>query len=216
MKHARKMVLVDINSTKPNNTTVQNEKKNDEALTKAISSLATSAEFSRAYFGPNSISIANLDNEINQILERKDLEPADKLKLYHQGLKRYLFLQRMSEKSTPTTQIVQGLPTHTANSSQPLVEDSPLVGGISPEGARALSPEPVTPSPLRARGDRIGEFEEVLKTKKSKYRSNLPRTTPKEARLREHNERRKNSRYDEFFTSWSTPKQPKVVRTPKK
>lgn len=97
MKHSRKMVLVDINSV---NQQGSGTDTNNKDLTKAITSLANSAEFSRSYYGQNAVSISRLNNEISEILERKDLDPHEKLKLYSQGLTILLFLHRQSEKTS--------------------------------------------------------------------------------------------------------------------
>lgn len=176
MKHARKMVLVDINTLPP-----VTKDKNSNPLTTAVSALASSAEFNRAYYGANTISIAHLDHDMRQILERTDLDPSEKLKIYQEKLRRYLFLQRMSEKSAPT---------------QPPNPPPSVASWLSGEEEEE-EPEPVPPliEPVEKKVTPVRT--------QSKHRSRLPRNTPIKETLRKEP---KPKRLDSYFGDWETPK----------
>lgn len=206
MKHARKMVLVDANSIDKSSS------KNENTVNNAITSLATAAEFGRDYFGSSAISIAHLDRHMKEILERPDLPPAEKLTLYNQALQRYLFLQRQSENKTPTrAQIV----AEVVNLPQPVVQQQAAAVPVitprdSPERDPSPEREPVTPrtpqnqSPHEVRiGQRNSVNREAIVGQASKYRTNLPRLTPKEKILRGSNELRRNQRLDGYFVRWT-------------
>lgn len=195
MKYARKMVLVDVNSL--NRGTV-NTNTNNDAATNAIKTLANASEFNRSYFGQSTISISQLHNELQEILERTDLQPENKLKLYNQGLSRYLFLQRESTKQTPGSVIIQ---TPVSSSSTPApasyqstVESSPSVS--EDESFKTIVSEKIPHSRTTSRNS---HFKEVLHTRIPKYKSNLPRSTPKEEILRQE---RTNKRMSDFFYGW--------------
>lgn len=149
MKYARKVKLVDIDSTKPGSS------DNSKQLTRAIESLADSNNFSRSYFGSSSITLSQLNNELNTILNRTDRISDDKLKLYNQSLARYLFLQRESEKLVTATQSAVG----NNSNSESLTESL----------NRSVSPHTPTPKP----------------GKTPKYKINIPRVTPKSRILRQ-------------------------------
>lgn len=129
------MVLVDINSVKQQgNGDV--EIKNNEAITKAISSLANSA-----------VSVSRINKEIGEILEREDLDPREKLKLYSQGLNRFLFLQRQSDKNNNTLPSYSEALSSEAGSDT----DSEIASISSPSQSFSSTVDPVafsTPVPV--------------------------------------------------------------------
>lgn len=121
MKHARKMILVDA-ATHGGGSATASQKLNEniEPLTNAIKTLANSAEFNRTHFGPSTTIVSRLNNDLEQILERRDLDPTTKLKLYNQELKRFLFLHRQSDRKSNIA------PTPTPTPATPLpVPDEP-------------------------------------------------------------------------------------------
>lgn len=181
MKHARKMVLVDINTLPP----TKNDKTTDP-LTNAISTLASSNEFNRAYYGPNTITITHLENDMRKILERRDLDPADKLKIYQDKLKRYLFLHRMSE-SSPQQQ-------------PPQIQTSPpQLGGWESAGEEEEEDLQATPA---QQIEQLRKQVPITNSRKSKYRSRLPRSTPRKDTLRK---KPKPKRLESYFDKWETP-----------
>lgn len=193
MKHARKLVLVDFNSTKSNES-----KKSDESLTNAINSLTNASALSRAYFGSNASSVSQLNNELSELLERKDLDPDKKLKLYNQSLTRYLFLQRESESGQP---LGFNLPIGTPVSS----------GRSSPTNSVGSAPvhtplQPIQPTPASSSNYTPinSQSREVLRSSKiPKYKTNLPRVSPMNERLRRN---RTAARRDNFFVGWENRK----------
>src|ERR1700744_6116086 len=99
MKHVRKMVLVDVNSIKSQETSKNND-KNNHALTDAIRALTASNEFSRDYYGDSAVSIAHLNKEMREILDLTGIDAKQKLDIYNRKLQRYLSLLRISENSS--------------------------------------------------------------------------------------------------------------------
>lgn len=210
MKHARKMVLVDANSIKPL------DNKNTDDLVEAINSLKSSNEYSRDYFGSSAVAVSYLDKELAQILERKDLDPATKLKLYTQSLNRYLFLHRTSEKTNSGIQPPDFVKPPSSHHS-----DSESSRPASPESFVSLSPDtikrnrtvitpktlksltPVTPRDVRTSTPVTPK--ELHQTRG--HQSNLPRTTPKRNILREPKDRAP-SRYGDYFLGWTTTRKP--------
>lgn len=179
MKHARKMVLVDINTIKPTTSVrpAESPAKNDNALAKAINSLVTSTEFSKTNYGSSAYTIAMLDKEMKEILERRDLGPNERLNIYNQKLQKYLFLLRESEKS-----------------EQPHIRNNE----ISPPGTPVLQIEPEQPGA----GSRNPFNEVVTPLTRQPYKTHLPRITPKQVRLRASEKRQKSSRLNNFLSNW--------------
>lgn len=194
MKHAKKMVLVDINSIKtPSVSSVGVEDKTVNNLTKAISSLASSNEFSRSYFGDSATAISHLYNEMNKILEREDLKPDVKLKLYHDKLKRYLFLQRTSEEEE------EGYVELTPPAPQrPVIElpNEQIIPELEISQEQEIQTPPVK-TPVLVKNSR----------QKRLHRSNIPRLTPKELILRDPAGKQPPKYLDKYFLNWgATPK----------
>lgn len=196
MKYARKTVLVDVNST--NHGAVSS----NDSITSAIKTLANASEFNRSYFGQNTISISQLNNDLQQLLDRTDLEPDTKLKLYNQSLARYLFLQRESTKSaqTPGNVIIQqpvsapqsaDLSSVSSGRSSPTISEAGSTGTIvSAKSTAGHSRD--TP--------RNGHIKDVLRsTRIPKFKNNLPRSTPKAEILRQN---RAEKRMSDFFYGW--------------
>lgn len=98
MKHARKMILVDAASHGNSNVSSQNPNASIEPFTQAIRSLVNSAEINRSNFGTSTTTVSRLSNELERLLERRDLAPSSKLKLYNQELKRFLFFHRENDR----------------------------------------------------------------------------------------------------------------------
>lgn len=198
MKHARKMVLVDAKSLNETSTN-----KNSDVLVNAINSLTASNEFSRNYFGSRAVSVSQLDKELRELLEREDLDPSEKLKLYSQSLKRYLFLQRSSGGAnvTSTPQILpQRAVTTTGGSSPPppsqLNETSSDSYLSIPDESRTLIS---TLTPIKRR---TPVTPKELHQAKRGHQNNLPRSTPKSSVLREPKDRLPE-KYDDFFLNWA-------------
>lgn len=259
MKHARKMILVDATTHGGGGAAAsQNLNKNIGPLTNAIKSLANSTEFNRSHFGPSTTIVSRLHNELEEILERRDLDPTTKLKLYNQELKRFLFLYRHSDREsgfgptptpiptptpTPTTlplseperqQRMSGVEFWRDTDSLPGSEMG-AVGGYS-RASVAFSPpsrrEPrfsespnsyMDVDPLRGEKraqerepeHRVGKKfkrtapQSIQRDKpKSKYRSNLPRTTPKHEILRLNPTRKREGSFD-YFEDWISKKRKK-------
>lgn len=185
MKHSRLMALVDTEPVKPEPIKLTNNNNNNDPLTKAITSLASSNEFSRTNYGSSALAIDQLDKELNEILDRTDIGPADKLKLYSQRLQRYLFLQRTATQQQQPTTINAISPPHTHSS--PLWSPTLESDSDTPFAQSTLLPSAINKS-----------------LEKPRIKSNLPRLTPPEARLRKANERRKNTRYIDYFSNWES------------
>lgn len=185
MKHARKLEYDRIKTPSS-----MSQEKNSESILNALNSLVTSTEFSRDQFGSNAESITHMDNEMNAILQRSDIEPSLKLILYNQLLRKYLLLQRMSEKKGGTTQssTVQLAPVQPAPVQSAPVQPAP-VQLVQPPSVQQV-PEP---SPIRLE-------DRVLRTPEPRNR--FQRTTPKQDILRKSGEKRHNKRYDNYFVNW--------------
>lgn len=199
MKYARKTRLIEVDSTKPETTTASDQ------ITTAINSLANANEFSRSYFGSNSNTISELNNELQKILNRKDLIPDDRLALYNQTLNRYLFLQRESEKPAQvkqtilnTTSIIPAVQSSQSAQSESSV--SPL-SSLSTDFVTPISTR--SPSPLGAAATPVTVSKQPLQSKIPKYTSNLPRTTPKSEILRKD---RRERRQSDYFYYWNKVK----------
>lgn len=203
MKHVRKMVLVDVNSIKSQESSRISEKNND-ALTDAIRSLTASNEFSRDYFGDSAISIAHLNKEMREILDLTGTDTKEKLDLYNRKLQRYLSLLRISENSSQPIQATVP-PPPPPQPAQPIYNPFENIEPATP--LRRASSEIELPERSATQNS---HSREIIR---SKYRSNLPRKTPKQDILRSSAERRKTSRYKDYFTNW-TPNTAKV-RKPK-
>jgi len=249
MKHARKMILVDAATHAGGAAAAsQNLNKNIEPLTDAIKSLANSAEFNRTNFGPTATIVSRLHNNLNQILDRKDLDPSTKLKLYNQELKQFLFLHRQSDQkpaptSTPTSTpatlpatgreermpdldfwwdteslpgselgAIGGYPREPVVLStpprEPRFSDSPIsYMDIDPlRGKKRASESEPEPIELEAKKLKRASPQNIPRTiAKSKYRSNLPRTTPKNQILRQNPTRKRKGSFD-YFEDWISKK----------
>lgn len=229
MKHARKMVLVDA-STHGGGSGVasQNFNKNIDPLTQAIKSLANSAEFNKTHFGSSTTAVSRLNNEMEQILERRDLDPSSKLKLYNQELKRFLFLHRESDRKsappppsrTPATASGTRLGSETAFEAVPGYEstsdemdiqslpDSEMgaVGGYPREPVSYTIP---LRQPLNSPVEGFSTPKKRPSTSSSKwpppkrYKSNLPRTTPKHEILRQNRKLKRMGSFD-YFEDWNS------------
>lgn len=205
MKYARKTVLVDINSPKH----IEPSKKTENSLTNAINSLTNATEFSRAYFGGNATSVSQLNKELNELLDRKDLDPDKKLKLYHQNLGRYLFLQRESEQPV---RLNPPIPSRSSSGrTSPANTEHSYWESESEWSQHPVQPRPriqATPQPLSVKPLITPEYatpphssfgKAILKSKIPKYKSNLPRSSPKATYLRQN---RVAKRRDGFFVGW--------------
>lgn len=176
MKHARKMVLVDINKVK---------EKPAETISNAINTLISANEFNRTNFGSNALAVSYLDREMKEILDNPNLRPIERVNQYNQLLQKYLFLLRESEGLAPS-------PSVYVTSEEYVPSTSVSERSISPEQPKETTPfNPFTP---------VVEAGPSTSSSVKGHRINLPRTTPKEDRLRQ--ERRKNSRYKDFFVNW--------------
>lgn len=186
------MVLVDVNSFKS-----QEVSKNNNALTDAISSLATSNEFSRDYYGDVSASLAQLHKEMREILELTGIDAKEKMNLYNRKLQRYLSLLRISEKSSQP-ELQPALPPAWAPAFPPPVPSAnPFENNVQATPPRRLSLSSDIELPELTHNSHAKQIIQ------SKFRSNLPRKTPKQDILRKSAERRKVSRYDDYFTNWT-------------
>lgn len=196
MKHARKMILVDAKTNTSQKDVVE-----------AINSLVKTTEFSRANFGSNAIAIAHLDTELKDLLARDDLPADARVREYNQRLQKYLFLLRESEKSNSRPNPM-GVPLLTPKLEEEEEEDrgEDVVEGREPDRGTPLQPQrplfegafggaPVAQPNLFS--------PPVPAVQKAQARSNLPRTTPMQDRLRKRNSDRKNKRYDGYFVNWS-------------
>lgn len=213
------MVLVDVNAVNQSNgSAVVNVDKTNETLTKAITSLANSAVFNRTFYGPNTISISRLHGELGELLDRDDLDASSKLKLYTQGLQRFLFLQRESEKKPPVTPVTTVASNNLNNSSS-----SSFIRAPSPEASGRNSPErPETPPPPQLSQPIASSTPMQISTSspgpssssnqvevggavggEPRFKNNLPRTTPKEDYLRKN---RKRKHMSSFFYNWNKKK----------
>lgn len=192
MKYARKMVLVDINTTK------QPTSASDDGVVKAINSLAQTTEFSKANYGPNAKPLAHLALELQEIVDKGNSDPAHQLRLYNQKLQKYLLLSRGNGNSQ-----VSNTPNFTSPGAVP---ESESETSSLPEMVTIAQISPVPP--VRQRTSSL--FQPTPTTSKTPnyptgrrgYRTNLPRITPKENRLRTVEQRRKNSRYKDFLVNW--------------
>lgn len=201
------MILVDV---KP-------ESSQKDSLADAINSLVKTTEFSKANYGSNAIAISHLDNELKDLLTRTDLSPETRLREYDQRLQKYLFLLRETDKNnvTPSRPSPVGVallpkiePEETASVAESGEEEesdrrSP---GPSPGPFIFGSPFVSTPPPKTLRTPQQPSTSSTVKTTEqatNNTRSNLPRTTPIEERLRKKSERRKNSRFQDFWINWS-------------
>lgn len=187
MKHARRMVLVDADQVN-----LTNRRKNEDSkIAEALNTLVTLNKFSLNDYGSHATTLARLEKELDEALERTDLSPSDKLKLYDLKLQRFLFLLRENEKQRKTGAREQ---LH-FNENLDIVEVTPGEGNIS------------TFSPARASTSRFVETAQIPMTPLSQstrqpHKTNLPRETPKERRLRTSDQRRKNSRYEGYLSNW--------------
>lgn len=203
MKHARKMVLVDIASVRPQ-AGHQLSEKTEDSLTKAINNLATSNEFSKANYGANAKPLSALDKELKELMDRQDLKPDDKLKLYDQKLQKYLFLLRDSNNA-PNTKPKKKIgpsfepsqPSPPSSPSSPTSDGSPPFEGFPSTKAVRTPVSSLLETPRTAKTP-------FYFTGRKPHKTNLPRTTPVHERIRTSAERQRNSRYKDFLGSWES------------
>lgn len=206
MKHARKTVLLDINSPKVN-------EKQTEPLTNAINSLVNATEFNRANFGDRAKTVTELNKDLNEILDRKDLSLDERLKLYNQSLTRYLFLQHESKKPIPAIPKVEITPVGVTPASSVAGERTPSMQSDydddddEEEGAVGGKEDIITSTPkIGTPRESSGNSytKEILRTTKTpKFKSNLPRATPKYHILRKE---RADKRMSDYFVGWKNRK----------
>lgn len=184
MKHARKMVLVDVNTlkSKSRDTPSTNEDETNK-MSNALNTLVTLSKFNTADYGPNASKIAKLDKELKEIMDQRDLDPTSKLKHYNQKLQHFLHLLHKNDKDelqTPASISTSDGDDDDDYDTQPNTPAN-LTRSISKPVTSAVT-TPVTRKP---------------------YKSNLPRLTPIERRLRATILRQKNSRYKDFLKNWT-------------
>lgn len=211
MKYARKMLLVDASTPTDKNST---------DLTKAINALVSHSEFSRDYFGSSALSVADLNKTLTHLLERDDLNPTEKLKLYSQSLNRYLFLQRMSENPTvqpvpvpvPVAAPVQVIAPERSVIPESSGSDSDTFASIHGESSKdrtILTPKTPTQSSTKKPPKSSTPLSRTFYNTNRPHQSNLPRATPKKETLRP-TAAKPPSRYGDFFTNWKPePRKPK-------
>lgn len=184
MKYARKMVLVDANTVQP---------KPADPVTDAINKLISANEFNRATFGPNALALSYLDKEMKEILDNKVLTPQERLIEYNQRLQRYLFLLRESGVNAPTY-------SERTISPEPQSAPSRHTSTAAATATAATSTPTFTYNPISPTYNPFSPTVESTASTPVRRRTNLPRVTPKEQRLRQV--RRKNSRFKDFFVNW--------------
>jgi len=177
------MVLVDINSMKKNE---------DAPLVKAINSLVTSNEFNHNEYGSNAKWIAALDSKLKEILDRNYADPAEKVKRYNRELQKYLF----HVTNPSTSSVPPDMPETTEADFSDVGGD--MLGNTVPPSSQKLYKTTVPTTPQTSRKS---IFEEPASGRKP-HKTNLPRETPKQARLRNSALRRKNSRLKGFLENW--------------
>lgn len=89
MKHTRKMVLVDYDREVEK---VNNNLKNKETANSVPDIICQKSS------DESSLALSFLDNEMNNILNQKNLSDSDKWRLYSQVLERYLFYMRNKQQ----------------------------------------------------------------------------------------------------------------------
>lgn len=229
MKHARKMILVDASSH--GNALSQNLSKNIDPLTQAIKSLANATEFSKTQYGPRTTVVSRLSNELGRILQRKDLDPSSKLKLYNHELKRFLFLhhdpkieRRNADNSTVTRLPEPVHPVDDIKSISDVEMNSVYDDDTDDDNATEYADVDVMSIPDSEYGA-VGGYqrtpvaistpsspEEIFTTPKKRpstspdsrpkrYKSNLPRTTPKHEILRQNRKLKRLGSFD-YFEDW--------------
>lgn len=222
MKHARKMVLVDINSTKSESTSAASEpiSSNEKSdLVNAINSLASASEYNRTNFGSNYSTISQLNNELKVILDRTDITPDDKIKLYNQTLTRYLYLQRTNKPSSsyvdnttatlsPATSTGSNwsLDVHSGENNETLPKfilpdinfSSPVNFDVTPTSSKSLNE-------YRILNEKTPLHQQQLQERPpSKFKSNLKRVTPKSQILRPTTLRQNED--TDYFHFWTEKK----------
>lgn len=208
------MVLVDINSITPKQGGQPQTKQDEPLLVKALNSLITSNEYSRSEFGAKAKVVADLDKELKVILERTDLQPSEKIKLYNHQLQRYLHMVRSDGNNTPVNASddveTQSEETDYGAGDVSMVE--PNISRVSQPRRHSTSTLLAeTPRSIKTPVKRVArkrtkipaffEREDNILGRKQ-YKNNLPRETPVRARLRTAEERRKNSRFRGFLSNW--------------
>lgn len=229
MKHARKMVLVDVNAAPATPTTKPHPKTTNQLLVKTLNTLLTSNEYNRNEYGPKAKIVAELDDVMKKLIERKDLDPDEKLKFYSNMLNRYLHMIHTNDTQyAQTTWSAHPSPIHESEPDDgSFVEDSDSddevseVSEVQPDVTMAEPPPPnissviqpkansslsdllvPQPKPKKKRIKVTPEFTHVQGPKV--YKSHLPRSTPIRDRLRTAEERRKNSRFKDFLINWKS------------
>lgn len=153
---------------------------------------------------------------MKELLAREDLPEDEKFKLYSQALKRYLFLQRQSGNVLPKGQIAPPVlhidpPSTQVSSTATSRSPSPTPSAASEasgESGGSTSPGATSTPKIKRELKSIPRntfSKESIVNRIPRYRTNLPRNTPKEEILRRSHEMRKNQRYNDFFLNWVTP-----------
>lgn len=183
------MVLVDVNSVN----------QPPSKLLDTLNTLATSTEYSKNEFGSTAPVIANLDRELKAILERDDLDPMQRLKIYNEKLQKYLFLVHENERKSPATTPK----LETTIEKEENDDDINTTGGLDRTFSGPQTVKQGRASFIWAPGDNTATNTTPLQTTGGKQgKSNLPRQTPIQERLRSVAQRQKNSRYKDFLSNW--------------
>lgn len=199
MKHARKMVLVDINTVKQ-----ATSHRPDGNLSTAINSLVTATEFSKANYGPNAKTIATLDSELKSIIDDPNISPTNKIHLYNQGLQKYLFFLHGSEKAQSNELNASDTTAVEEPEGEVYLPNTPHQP--VPRGTSSSSPSPGTSSSEyfdTPKAVKKPPQQTPIKRKRI-FKSNIPRTTPVGDRLRQPHQRAKNNRFKDYFLEWKS------------
>lgn len=217
------MILVDADKHTGGNGVSQNSNINVEPLTQAIKSLANKSQF-----GPKTITVTHLSSELDQILKREDLDPSTKLKLYNNELQRFLFFHRKPRRVS-NNNAVERLPERTDNDVEmdsvadddaneyEDIDDIDMASLVDSEyGAVGGYPRPPVAfsTPPRQVSNRsiISPLNADFSTPKKRpstspgpppkrFKSNLPRTTPKHKILRQNRKLKREGNFD-YFLDW--------------
>lgn len=226
MKHARKMVLVDANAAPPTPTPKPQPKTTNQLLVKTLNTLLASNEYNRNEYGPKAKIVAELDDVMKKLIERKDLDPDEKLKFYSNMLKRYLHMIHTNDTHyAQTTLSAHPSPIPESEADyESFVEDSGSDDEVSEVQPDVTMAEPAPPPPNissviqpkanssladllvpqpKPKKKRIKVTPEFTHVQGPKvYKSHFQRNTPIRDRLRSAEERRKNSRFKDFLINW--------------
>ncbi len=155
-----------------------------------------------------------MNKNLEEILDRKDLTLDDKLKLYHQSLTRYLFLQHEAKKPLQATLQVPTI-VHTPSFSQSPVTAPQTITRNHTVNLQS-SDEDIAQSPIlrrkrnsstpmqsrRITTNQNNHMKDILRDATTpRYRNNLPRVTPVAEILRKE---RHVKRRSDFFYGWDS------------